>query len=372
MQADVIINNRLMPLLQKSTAHGQQLQGINIHSLFCAVAIDFITSYCFGLSRSSNFVQDKNYRDHWLELYMTRKDNGFFEQELPLLESMARRTGLSLTPSWVRAANQELERWCKNKSDAAVQYLRERNFSSSDEASNEPVVVRALLSGIDREDEYHGEEPPLHSTALRQPELSVASEVLNHILAGQETTGVSMTYLSWHLSQSLDLQGQLRQELRAAFPSLILDAHPGAGDRSRITVPDAKQLDALPILHAVIMETVRRYAPAGGPEPRVVPDPSCFIAGHDIPGGTRISASVYNVHRIESAYPDPLRWDHTRWLNSDSVTADGAAHGETANRHFWGFSSGGRMCLGSSFAMHGKAISRFSGSLGDVSCVFAP
>lgn len=290
---------------------------------------------------------------------MTRKANGFFEQELPLLESMVRRTGLSLTPAWVRAANQELERWCKNKSDAAVQYLRERDFSPSNEDSNEPVVVRAILSGIDREDENHGEDSVVHTTAIRQPELSVASEVFNHILAGQETTGVSMTYLSWHLSQSLELQGQLRQELRAAFPSLVSVAQPGAGDQAKITVPDAKQLDALPILHSVIMETLRRYAPAGGPEPRVVPDPSCSIAGHDIPGGTRISASVYSVHRIESAYSDPLRWDHTRWLNSDSVTADGAGQGETANRHFWGFSSGGRMCLGSNFAMHGEAVSLF-------------
>ncbi|KXJ89800.1 cytochrome P450 [Microdochium bolleyi] len=345
-QADVIVNDRLMPLLHKSTAHEQKLQGIDVHSLFCAVAMDFITSYCFGVPRSSNFIQDKNYRDHWLKLYMTRKGYGFFEQELPFLASVVRRTGLSLTPAWVRAANQELEKWCKNKSDAAVQSLRRSDFSAAGQVSHEPVVVRSILSGIDREDQNQGEDSLLHATAIRQPELSVASEVLDHVLAGQETTGVSMTYLSWHLSQSLDLQSQLRQELRSEFPGLVSNELHDEQDRARISMPNEKQLDALPILHAVIMETVRLYSPAGGPEPRIVPQPSCFVAGHDIPGGTRISASVYNRHRDETAYPDPLKWDHTRWLKT------GSCQSETANRHFWGFSSGGRMCLGSNFAVH--------------------
>ncbi|KAH7020933.1 cytochrome P450 [Microdochium trichocladiopsis] len=352
-QGNVIVNDRLMPLLQKSASQKQQPHGINVHSLFCAVAMDFITAYCFGISRSSNFIQDKNYRDHWLKLYMTRKGYGFFEQELPYLESLVRRTGFSLTPAWVRATNEELQGWCKSKSDAAVEYVHRTTGSSAPlDASNEPVVVRAMLAGIDREARNNGESSLIHSTAVQHPELSVASEVLDHVLAGQETTGVSLTYLSWHLSQSPDLQRELREELRSAFPSPFSVQLDGNGEDAKLHIPDAKRLDALPVLHAVIMETVRRYAPAGGPEPRVVPASSSVIAGQEIPGGTRISASAYNLHRDERAYPDPLKWDHTRWLRTVVGAEGDEGESAVANRHFWGFSSGGRMCLGSNFAMH--------------------
>jgi len=352
-QADVILNSRLMPLLCKSAGHEQQPYGIDVHSLFCAVATDFITAYCFGISRSSNFIQDKNYRDHWLKLYTTRKGHGFFERELPFFESAMRRIGLSLTPAWARAVDQELQSWCKRKSDASIEYLRRLDGSAWTIPSNDPVVVRAILAGISQEAQIHGQESPIHSTVILQPELAVASEVFDHIMAGQGTTGISLTYLSWHLSQSLDLQRQLRQELRSAFPSPASTQLQGDRHETKVRGSDAKELDALPILHAVIMETVRRYAPAGGPEPRIVPGSSVVVAGHKIPGGTRISASAYNLHRDERAYPDPLRWDHTRWLKArTSENPKANDQHELAKRHFWGFSSGGRMCLGSNFAMH--------------------
>lgn len=344
-----------MPLLCKSAENEQQPYGIDVHSLFCAVAMDFITAYCFGISRSSNFIQDKNYRDHWLKLHITRKGHGFFEQELPFFESAARRVGLSLTPAWARAVDEELQSWCKRKSDASVEYLRHLDGSDSTTSPNDPVVVRAILAGISREAQNHGQESLIHSTVVLQPELAVASETFGHILAGQETTGVTLTYLSWHLSQSLELQKQLRQELRSAFPPSTSTQPQGDRQDIKVRIQDAKEIDALPILHAVVMETVRRYAPAGGSEPRTVPGSSAVIAGHEIPGGTRISASAYTLHRDERAYPDSLRWDHTRWLKagtSENFEADDQH--ELAKRHFWGFSSGERMCLGSNFAMHGE------------------
>ncbi|CAJ2505057.1 Uu.00g124510.m01.CDS01 [Anthostomella pinea] len=338
-QSDVILNSRLMPLLDSSTSESQIPHGLDVHSLFCAVAMDFISAYCFGIRRSTNFIQNKAYREHWLKLYTTRKGYGFFAQELPLLSKVANYLGVNLTPDWVTATNRELESWCKKLSDATVTALQKAENVTPNTA-DDPVVVRAILSGFEKE-KANGPESPIYSTAILQPELSVASEVFDHVLAGQETTGVALTYLSHHLSQSLDLQRLLRTELLSLKPNLSLQ-------QGKIATSDSKQLDNLPILHAMIMETVRRYAPAGGPEPRVTPSPSCNIGPYEVPGGTRVSASAYNIHRDENIYPDPEKWDHTRWLSAEAVDRSR----KHVDKQFWGFSSGGRMCLGSNFVMH--------------------
>ncbi|KAI8960456.1 cytochrome P450 [Daldinia sp. FL1419] len=355
-QADIIINSRLLPLIQESVLTSQQPHGIDVHSLFCATAMDFISAYCFGARRSADFIRRKSYRDHWLELYTTRKGYGFFAQELPRLSKVLRVMGLDPTPAWVHAANRELEAWCKELSDATIRFLESEGVSeeSAVNTADDPVVVRALLAGIEKEYETNGTESSLYTTAIQQRDLTIASEILDHVLAGQETTGVALTYLSYHLSQSPPLQKSLRAEL------LTLNPSPKIGHDGKAPLPDPKQLDNLPLLHAIVMETVRRYAPAGGPEPRVAPAPSCRIGPYEIPGGTRVSASAYNLHRSEVAFPDPETWDYTRWLRQDNdAEEDGAEEKgkgkgkeKDVNRHFWGFSSGGRMCLGSNFAMH--------------------
>lgn len=341
-QSDVILNTRLLPLIRHSTSRSQDPFGLDVHSMFAGVSMDFITAYCFGVCNSANFIQKKTYRDHWLELYRVRKGYGFFDQELPQSSRILKFFQIPLTPAWVRATNQELEGWCKNLCDSALACL-DKDRSASQNTADDPVVIRSLLAGIEKEERLNGGASLIHSTAILQPELSIASEVFDHILAGQETTGVTLTYLSWHLSRSQDLQRELRNELLTLEPNMCLR------EGGQVAIPDSKQLDALPILHAMVTETVRRYAPAGGPEPRVTPFPSCHIGPYVVPGGVRISASVYNVHRDEQYFPDPEKWDHARWLRNPGESEDGI---KGRNRQFWGFSSGGRMCLGSNFAMH--------------------
>lgn len=349
-QASGILNSRLLPVLD--SVEGRH--GVDVHSLFCATAMDFISSYCFGQSRCAEFIRDKHYREHWLALYATRKGWGFYAQELPGLSRALRWVGIHLTPRWVDAANRELEAWCKERADATVQFLeREGPAGPSLNTADDPVVVRALLAGIDKEEEGSGAASPLYATTIRQRELSVASEILDHVLAGQETTGVALTYLAYQLSIRPELQRELREELLTLQPSMKL------GEEGVVAHPDSKQLDGLPLLHAIVMETVRRHTPAGGPEPRVTP--ACRIGPYDVPAGVRVAASTYNMHRIEAAFPEPETWDHRRFLQQTDQVADddGGEKMTDVNRHFWGFSSGGRMCLGSNFAMHGSWLSPF-------------
>ena len=105
-------------------------------------------------------------------------------------------------------------------------------------------------------------------------------------------------------------------------------------------------METLPLLHAIIMETLRLHAPIPGLEPRITP-PSCTLAGYaNLPSGVRVSAMPYTLHRNATVFPDPLAWKPERWL----LPPDSPEMKEML-RWFWAFGSGGRMCIGSNLAM---------------------
>ncbi|EEY19564.1 mannosyl phosphorylinositol ceramide synthase SUR1 [Verticillium alfalfae VaMs.102] len=105
---------------------------------------------------------------------------------------------------------------------------------------------------------------------------------------------------------------ELRAELLTLDPSF---SSPSLEKSS--TVPDSKALDALPLLHAVVMETLRLHAPIPGPEPRRTPPTGCCIAGYTISGDVRVACLAHTLHRDETAFPDPEHWASTRWFVED-------------------------------------------------------
>ncbi len=344
-QAQVILFGRLLPILRHSTSASQQPAGIDIYSTLMAATMDFIAGYIFGIRNGTNFLDNKAYRDHFFELYKSRNDYGLYDQELPGVTAFCRRIGIPFCPSWVDAANQEMGEWCRRLCKKTAEM-----FVDSDESlkgADEPLVWKALNSGLDKEMDVNGPSSILYPTALSQRELSVASELFDHVLAGQETAGLTLTYLCWRLSQSEDLQQKLRDELLTLNPNMRQDTEGGQ------SIPDPRQLDSLPLLHSVLMETLRLHAPIPGPQPRQTPEPSCMIGPYQVPGGVRIAALAHTLHRDEQVFPEPETWDYKRWLPSDTTEEERRER----NRQFWAFSSGGRMCIGSNFAMHGKTPS---------------
>lgn len=366
-QAETIINERLLPTLDASLAEG----GIDVYSLFLAVVMDFISAYIWGLARSTNFVQDKGYREHWLELYKSRNDYPFFPQELPRMTAWCKTLGVWLYPRWVDDANRELAAWntalCERTladlaTAAAGKGLLATSTSTTtgtgagaagaDGAADEPVVMKALLAGLDKE-AARSEKSPIHATAVLQRDKSIQSELWDHVLAGQETAGLALTYLTWRLSQYPALQAELRAELLtlAAAAAAPGGGGGGGGDTN-------KALDGLPLLHAIVLETLRLHAPIPGPQPRAVRFPSAEFGPYTIPGGVRIAGMAQTLHRNGSVFPDPERWEPRRWL---VVEGESGGDGEeerlrAMHRQWWAFSSGGRMCVGSNFAMQGKVF----------------
>ncbi|KAF7719950.1 Uncharacterized protein PECH_005807 [Penicillium ucsense] len=324
--SQTVILDRLLPLLQQTAESGDSL---DVHDLNQGLTMDFVSGYLFGLRNGTNHVQDHSYRKHWLHMYLCRKPFEFYHQEMPYLDGWMKCLGLRVIPKYCDEANSMLDAWALDLCNKA-----EQSLASTDPAI-EPIVYKQLKQSLDKQAAKEGVKPN------RKHQLNdIACEMYDQLTAGFETSAVGLTYLMWQLSRHPEIQNRLREELRTLDPVIRI---PGSNE-----LPSPKSIESLPLLDAIITETLRLHAPIPGIQPRVTPEPSCSLAGYDnIPPGIRVNAQAYSLHRNPEVFPDPKCWQPKRWLKAENTPEEL----EERRRWFWAFGSGGRMCVGSNLAL---------------------
>lgn len=335
---EVLLCHRMLPRLCDA-----QGEAVEAYELFSGVAMDAITGYCFGLRQASNFLEDSVRCKRWVIDYKARQDYMFWPQEMPGLTAFAKACGLRhwLVPKWVDVANENIASWVLSLCDKAEEAHGQRN---SVDARDRATVFNQLRSMIKKS---NGDK--IDSPLTSDERLEIASELLDEVLAGFDTTGITMTYLAWQLSkpENKEIQRALQTELRENQATY----HPATDEGSVADCPDFKTLDSLPMLHAIVMESLRLHAAIPGCQPRITPQdaeigpPGSSIKG--LPANVRVNSYGYSLHLNEEVFPQPHEWQPRRWLDAHGEIDGG---GDKA-RWFWGFSSGGRMCIGSNLAM---------------------
>ena len=186
---------------------------------------------------------------------------------------------------------------------------------------------------------------------------ALASEIFDNLIAGIETARITLTYIQYQLSlpQNASLQHSLRAELRTLDPPVLLATSDFTNTH---TLPSSKQIDALPLLEAILKETLRVYPASPASLPRLVPTGGTTLHGFKIPAGTVVGISSHVLHRNESIFEDAGEWVPRRWLvrEGKEVGAEEERIREM-NRYFWAFGSGARMCIGSHYAVLSKVPS---------------
>jgi cytochrome P450 len=337
-----LIYDRFLPELK---SQAESSASFDMFSLSNGATMDFVTGYLFGLASSSNFIQDKAARCNFLEKYDSRRTYTFWAQETPGFHAFLSRLGIVLTPKFVYEANSEIQKWTLNMCENARLFLARTKADSAEKLSAEdvgnfPTVYSQLSSAMVKSALKNG-------TALdiEKQRFDVASEVLDQLAAGFETSGITVTYLIHELSQRPDLQAALRKELLQLDPPISFTD----SDEANPELPSAKSVDALPILNAILTETLRLRAAIPGPEPRMTPPGGCTLGPEGeytgIPGGMRISAQPHSLHRNPEVFEKPEEWRPERYLESSEEKL------KEMKRWFWAFGSGGRMCVGSNLAL---------------------
>ncbi|KAI4160529.1 MAG: hypothetical protein LQ342_005636 [Letrouitia transgressa] len=343
--SQLIIFSRLLPLIDKAVIENRPLDVLEINY---SSAMDFITAFIFGLQNGTNFLQEVIAGRHWLEIYQSRLPYRFWNAELPGLVSFFHKLGIPIVPRKVGAVDIEIEDWTLNKCEAAKISMADSSPRSSSHETD-PVVFAHLSTAL-RASKLKPSSP---DPKLLPPDLNIASELLDHLEAGHETSGIALTYLMYELSRHPDIQGKLRSELLTLSPPLLCDSSRTLSQQQRSNknteghlLPSPRSIDALPFLHATIIETLRLHPPIPGPQPRITPSNlTSLVSSPPLPPGIRASSQAYTLHRNPRVFPSPLTWNPSRWLDASE------AHKTEMGRWFWAFGSGGRMCVGSNFAM---------------------
>ena len=341
-----MIFSRLLPVLQEASIKRQPLDVLELNF---SSTMDFIIAFIFGLQNGTNFLQDIPSRKHWLSIYQSRRPYRFWDGELPGVVSFLKKLGIHIVPTWVANANRELEAWTLEKCTAAASSIHPNPKEPSSPippspTATEPIVYTQLHTPLTL-------SMPPPPTPILLPFL-IATELHDHLAAGHETSGITLTYLMHELSLHPSIQSALRTELRSLNPPLTYPPSTSpTHDHDHMDLPSPREIDALPLLHACLTETLRLRAAIPGPQPRITPPTPTSLAGSPpLPGGVRVSAQPYTLHRNAAVFPEPEVWKPERWLNA------GEEKEREMLRWFWTFGSGGRMCIGRHFAVQGMYI----------------
>ena len=158
----------------------------------------------------------------------------------------------------------------------------------------------------------------------------IRDELITLILAGHDTTSITVSWALYLLSQNPHLIETLRKEWSVLDPQNL----------------DYNSLVRLPLTRGVLRETLRLYPPAYiiGREPLV----DTQIGGVEIPKSFAVVISPYAMGRDERFYEEPEKFIPQRWNEEFEKTLPRFA--------FIPFGGGKRTCIGEQFAMAEAAI----------------
>lgn len=233
------------------------------------------------------------------------------------IESTARVSFLDIVgaPSWIprpsRLVTGPTMRAMKAMADQAIEDRR----GAADHGI--PDLLDLLLDGEDPE------------TRRRMSTAELRDNLLTFIVAGHETTALSLAWALYLCGFDPALQDRARDEAKAAL-----------GDRAA-TVAD---LPALPLCRRIVDEALRLYPPAAFLSRTArAKDKLC---GREVLPGDTVMLPIYALHRNHLLWPDPHRFDPDRF-------AGDASHDRFAYLPFGG---GPRICIGASFALQEAVI----------------
>lgn len=170
----------------------------------------------------------------------------------------------------------------------------------------------------------------------------VLGNIRMFLFAGHDTTASTISWALWHLATHQDIQTRLRDEVGPLFSQ-------GS--------PSYAQLRQLPLLNAVMKETLRLNAPGGVGRhaTRDVTIGKGSSKEHILPKGAQVYIFPWFTHRLPMYWDRPDDFYPDRFLNDsvDYMKDIGSTRSDkkTPRRPFLPFSMGPRNCLGQQLAM---------------------
>ncbi|KAL2206994.1 cytochrome protein [Sarocladium strictum] len=292
---------------------------LRTHTL--AMTTDVAAEYC--LEESLHLQDDEHKAQQWCEIQTSVPSMipiaRHFNWIMPLSQSLPPSIVAELNPmmSQVLAVKVEAERQAK----AAIKAFQ----LSGDKAPPEDLphqkhnIFRTIVTSEKIPDTDKGSE-------------RMADEAWGILVAGGDTTAKVLANLMFFLCQNRStILEKLRKELKKV-------THDGE------IRPPLRELQHVPLLTAVLKETLRTHGPLTSRLPRVSPREDLKYKSWTIPAGACVSMSPGDLSNNEQIFENPYEWRPERWLIDDHEKLD------VMNRAFIPFGRGTRMCVGQNLA----------------------
>ncbi|KLK90811.1 cytochrome P450 [Microvirga vignae] len=157
-------------------------------------------------------------------------------------------------------------------------------------------------------------------------ERQIRDEVITMLLAGHETTALTLSWTWYLLGLHPAVDAQLAEEVHTVL---------------RGRSPTVDDLPRLRLAEQVVSEALRLYPPAYAIGREALAD--CEIAGYHVPAGTTIYVSPWVMHRDSRWFDDPQAFQPARWAGNLAK--------ELPRFAYMPFGGGPRICIGNRFAM---------------------
>ncbi|KAK4122703.1 cytochrome P450 [Parathielavia appendiculata] len=175
----------------------------------------------------------------------------------------------------------------------------------------------------------HSQDPAVFTT------YHVLSGCVSNMVAGSDTTSISLSAILYHVLHNPGVLTKLRGEVDQHCPQNKASPH--------ITFA---QSQGMPYLQAVIKEALRMHPATGLPLERVVPEGGATISGVFFPEGAIVGINSWVEHNNKAIFGDDTdRFNPDRWLQKDKERIG------AMNRHWMPFGLGSRTCIGRHISM---------------------
>lgn len=156
----------------------------------------------------------------------------------------------------------------------------------------------------------------------------ISAQGILFFIAGFDTTNATLTHIFYYLIKHSEWQEKLYEELFIVSDEEL----------------DYEKLKELPILNAIIDETLRLQPPLPVVDRECIEPYRIESHGIDLPKNTMISVQPYVIHRDPRYFKDPYEFKPERFLHKSKFNDNLAA--------YIPFGLGPRLCVGMRFALN--------------------
>ncbi len=227
--------------------------------------------------------------------------------------------------------------------DVVKQTLTSRIQSKSKRNDIIDLMIEAIRGELKQDTEHEDSDyekeaklnhnKKLSSISPEDEEIIMVATAMVMLVAGYDTTALTMSYACHELAMNQDVQERLREEVDEAY---------GKKDDDACVSLDYSDVQFMEYLDQVLSETLRKHPVAGMVTRSSVKDYKIQGTGMTIPKQTMLVVPTLAIHRDPKNYPEPEKFDPDRFSKEEKAKRQPYT--------YLPFGQGPRSCIGMRFA----------------------